>query len=199
LVVSAVVLLGLFVATVSPVFASGPGVGSEPPPSHDGGALPSVNPAHPISVVTIGEGDNAWTVTTRLVPGGTVPGGVQPMDSLTCNKTSSPGYCTCISSASRGVSVYGASLQLTTNWNFDYSTVWMNMGQGKSSHADPPLHWENFSLWMSGQGTAYAYSDVTADLMDGVGWASIQVGSMHIWHQVDAWGNCTPHVTWNAL
>lgn len=119
------------------------------------------------------------------------------MDGLNCS-AGNPGYCTCITTDSQGLSFWGASVTLQTSWNFDYSTVWTNIGQGKSSSADWPNHWENFDLWTSGAGTPYAYSDLTANLMSGIGWASVEDGSIHMWHQIDAWGNCTPYANWHT-
>jgi hypothetical protein len=82
-------------------------------------------------------------------------------------------------------------MELWTYWNWDYSTVWTNAAQAYDPDANPPLHFENTNLALSGLGTQYAYSDLHSDLKDGYGWFELQVWHYHMYHQIDACGNCT--------
>lgn len=84
-------------------------------------------------------------------------------------------------------------MDLQTTWNYNWSYT-SNVHGTKQSYAFPPTHWEDFSLWVSNVGQPYSYSDLAVELWEGIGWFSIQISSDHMWHQVDAWGNCTPHL-----
>lgn len=142
--------------------------------------------------MTVGTGRDAVTFTTCLVsPDATTAGWNLWGRDLNC-QGSNPGYCTCVSSVDHGFWPAGSHFRLQTAWNFDYSTVWTNMANSVSATTDGgPLWFTNVSYWTSGAGTACAYSDGIGTLMDGYGWISIKVRDYHLYHQVDAWGNCT--------
>ena len=161
--------------------------------------LPTVNAEHPYSEVTLGSGEDQITFRTWLVApvSGGSKGMAAPMAWSNNCSGSNPGYCTCISEMSRGFHPFFTQMHLQTSWNYDYSTVWTNIGQGNWSQADWPLWFNNVTMWTSGGGTAYAFSDLTAEVRDGIGWFSTHVGNYHMWHQIDAWGNCTPYSTWS--
>jgi hypothetical protein len=162
--------------------------------------LPVVNADHPVSEVTIGTGADQITLRTWLVssvPVGGSKGSSAPMSWSNNCSGSNPGYCTCISQMSRGFHPAYTEMNLQTSWNYDYSTVWTNIGQGNWHSADFPLWFNDITMWTSGGGTVYAYSDLTAEVMDGIGWFSVHVGNYHMWHQIDAWANCHPYATWS--
>lgn len=103
-------------------------------------------------------------------------------------------FGSCQATMARGIPVYPfeAWVKLTTSWNYNYSTTW-GASNSTQKFDGAGYEWRSVDKWLSNVGEQYAYSDADAELWLAAYWPVIQISSDHMWHQIDAWGNCTAY------
>lgn len=155
--------------------------------------LPAVNAANPYFEAVVGEGESAVTLYAQfndpMAPPKVASSRPPGIGSSASGNNSSTIYKSCQSGWGRSFNLHW--VKLTTYWNYDYSTLW-GLSNAKQSFSGYGFSWKGFGLWTSG-GPQFAYSDIVAELWSGWFPLELQISSDHMWHQVDAWGNCGTH------